>query len=523
MAKPAMKQINLARKPTATVGNTAVPPEQKTSGLSVTVLSEPVVGAYKENQVLTEDRHIADYLTLVYWSFDPDDMSKLDNVSTDQVIAVLKEVDIDGMDAGQVAQAYVDAIARAPFDGGKDGLQRSPTFSAADLVAGDPLAIAVAAGARLDAMSIATLNMGFKGSQDFNACPIEMKEHLVRQFGHIGKDMNPIDGATQGEVHPRSLLHSFPPMNTSYTGADSDRAPYGYVPPSKRGAKGEDGKELPVYNGPYHHYKDDKRNPPKVNVVSYFVSQIPGLGTELVTLRNQLDTLVKEGAHPQPGTPADLIALKGDINKLNGIRRDVGRKFDILVKLVTKALYLFQRIEAFNEHFQTKDGALSIGYAREDATPSERARATLPFRIVTTTYKIGKDGVRERDNAYTKHLAIGTILGIEPKKWPANTKAATLLEPKQRGTRKEEAKQAGSQLPEINTSDRLADYLLPVANYIDDGQHFNNILERIRENKDGGLLASTLMRVHSDLTNLVTNKDLVKRANEFERASKEDK
>jgi hypothetical protein len=125
-------------------------------------------------------------------------------------------------------------------------------------------------------------------------------------------------------------------------------------------------------------------------------------------------------------------------------------------------------------------------------------------------------GETEARNAHKTYPATAVIRLA--KRWhelPGNTTLAKLLERKPQQPATDAQKKNATMAPEIGSTDKLTEYSLSIANFVDNNERFNQIMGAVRK-PDGGLLASAICKVYQGLKSVALHKDTVAKANAFE-------
>jgi len=474
---------------------------------TVTVGAGEAIGPYKEGETLLSPTSQADFFR--QWVGHDDEVAakRIAAVHSDQIVAVIKAVKLDEGSNVAINQARLDAIEEAKFSLA-DASEIPPTLIA---MKGSNAALALELGAELPEPARKALTFAIESQKDANAGPIVLEAALVNAYKNKkDKNGNPV-------------LSQVPLMGYKFRGdgAKGNKAPYGYRRPDEKNLPDTDSRsKWPIYNGPWDYYKTEVKLPDgtrternghwALEFVAEFATFPAGskyfpADASIFDTVQQIRALMNGAT--KPGTPKTLTDLEGQPAKLNGLLADAAFELNRRVAVTSKAFSIYQRKQAIAERF--KD-TIRVGlYGERMGDTAEAAvRRTKPFVLYQRTKDANGDWNSEPSNPIT----IGQLLAIEPRKFATTAKVADLLAKKPRGTNKGaegNKAQPGALYPEINSTDKLGEALSSIANFVDDGVRYNAILQRIGT-KEGGALASAIVKVYSDLTSLATNADVVR-------------
>jgi len=474
---------------------------------TVTVGDGEAIGPYKVGEVLASETSQADFFRRWVGKDDETAAKRIAAVHTDQIVAVIKAVKLDEGSNVAINQARLDAIGEAKFSLA-DASQIPPTLIA---MKGSNAALALELGADLPEAARKALTFAIEATKDANAGPIVLENTLVEAWKNR-KDKN-------GNL----VLSQVPLIGYKYRGegAKGNKAPYGYRRPDEKNLPETDPRsKMPIYNGPWDYYKTEVKLPDGTRTernghwVLEFVAEFATFsagskffpaGASIFDTVQQLRSLLQDAV--KAGTPPTLIDLKGQPAKLNGLLADAAFELNRRVAVTSKAFNIYQTKQAITERFSDTIRVGLYGERMGD-TVEAAVRRTKPFVL----YQRTKDANGEWNSEPSNPITIGQLLAIEPRKFATTAKVADLLAKKPRGTQKGaegNRAQPGALFPEINSTDKLGEALSSVANFVDDGVRYNAILQRIGT-KEGGALASAIVKVYSDLTSLATNADVVR-------------
>jgi hypothetical protein len=470
--------------------------KNKPKGFSVTVHTP--TDMYKEGSVLTEPRHIVDYL-LTFTTDDEATDKRLETIaSTDagrsQIMETIQNVSLDGVDAKDETAAFLSALKEARFVLADETSIPEPNQIRPK---GSASALAREYGQLLDAGTQEALTVAVEGKKDADAGAPIVAQLLKAQYGEV-------------MVGNMSFIETVPIMGTNNRSIKNPpKVPYG--------------EDATTFKGPWHRYRIPAAEVSGASedivgdwVVDFFGSSQEGLEMEheasflrFVVKNSQLPDKSPLSKAKQDHYKAVLNAPGQGVHALTAILADKAFEFGNRVNILTKAFRIWQKERELAQWFE---GRIEVGFLKLDGmSEKEAARQRKPIVFYDVTWE-GKD----KSRTATAPQPLSKLMQ-EFRKYPRNSSVATIVavkrgKPEGSDGNKEEP---GRLAPEINTPSKLEEYVSSVVNYLDTDGAWSEVMAKAVSPADGGQLASCIVMLHAKLSRMAGNADIQRLAQQY--------